>query len=188
MDELVDAVALVGLNHFLGEAGEHEALHLALEGLAHRLGELGVLVVARAEHHHVGAALQSRLGALVGGGEAGVVDDFIACHAEEVGGEACACLAHGEVAVGQQEDLGAACRALGLHAELLEGFGAAVGLQGAHLVALLAAAATMLLAAGHLVAHLLQQVGVLVGAHDGGLAGGYVEVALVRGGLNLFLH
>ena len=188
VDELVDAVALVGFDHLFGEACEDEALHLALEHLAHRLGELGILVVARTEHHHVGTALEGGLGTLFGSGEARVVDNLIAGHTEEVGGEARAGLAHGEVAVGQQEHLGAVACLLGLQAQLLEGFGTAVGLEHANLVALLAAAATAVAVVLNLLAHLFQQVGVLVGAEDGGLAGGDVEVALVSGGFHLVLH
>ena len=78
--------------------------------------------------------------------------------------------------------------ALGLEAESLEGLGSAVVLQDAHLVALLAAATAFAFSFFNLVAHLLEQVGVLVGAEDGGLAEGDVHVALAGGGFHLVLH
>ena len=69
---------------------------------------------------------------------------------------------------------------------MLEGLGTAVGLEGANFVAFLAATAAF--AIFHLLSHLLQQVGILVGTEDGGLACGDVEVALLGGLLHLVLH
>ena len=187
MDELVDAIALVGLDHFLRETGQNDALDLAFQQVAGLFGDFGIFVVRRAEHHDVGLLLEGGLDAFLGRGKTVIVNDFVAGHAKEVGGEARTGAAHSQIAVGEQEHFGAAARLLGGEAQMLEGFGSAVGFEDLHLVALLAmaAAARFLLDFG---VHRLGQVGILVGAEDGGFAGGDVHIALLGGLGDFVLH
>jgi hypothetical protein len=82
VDEVLDTCGLEFL-HASGSTSydEHGATIHSLEG-GH--GILGILVVARAEHHDVGLGSHSSLDTLLYGSESEVVNHLIACTSEEV--------------------------------------------------------------------------------------------------------
>ena len=88
VDELVDAKALVGLDHLFGESCEDDGFHFALQKVTSGLGDFCIFVVGRAENHDVGFSIERGFYAFLGGSEAVVVDNLIAGDTEEVGGEA----------------------------------------------------------------------------------------------------
>ena len=104
MDVVLDAGGLE-VFHAGGGTGydEHGAAIEILEGGD---GILGILIVAGADHHDISLSLQSSINTLLDRLEAEVVDDLVSGACQEVAGELCACLTHGEVAYGEHEGYG----------------------------------------------------------------------------------
>ena len=127
MNEVLDADSLevVGAS---GSAGDNK-FGTTVEVLECSGSELGIFVVAGAEDDDIGALGESGVNTLFYGLEAEVIDDFVTCAAEEVGGELSASETHGEVADGEHEYLGTLGSGFGSEAQFLEVGGGALATE-----------------------------------------------------------
>ncbi len=204
MDKLIHAGSFQLFNQLFRETGHHHLDFRAggFQGLSRGRGDIGVLLVAAAKHNDVGFGFEGRFHAFVHAAEPGSVGDFITGASEEVGAEASPCLAHGQVAGGEQEDVRTVSFFrfvnLGCQSQVFKSIGATVRLHyfinrsGAGAVSIF-----LFLIGLNLIQHIFRHIGILVGSQHHGAARGNLSVflrgarghaVLDKAGLNGFGH